>query len=181
MPTDGSRTAGATSCRPPLRYCGCMRVRRRGAVRQHHDRHGGRRSAGRTQPGLLRSVEQPAAPHCRGCRDRIRRPSATFPSSISRTRSLTSGGDRPSAGRTTTSNGSARGSRSTSPSCMPRSDAGSRSSRRAPPHATLGDVAVRSGRRLSRLSSRAHQRRQPGLSGRSSTTRVRRFSTCCAA
>ena len=87
---------------------------RRRAVRLDDDCDGRERQAWRSQPGLLRRPEQSAAGDAVRIPRTIRRCSSTSPSSTSRTRSRTSGGGRPSAGRTTTSSGSAKASRSTS-------------------------------------------------------------------
>ena len=111
-----------------------------------------------------------------------RRRSRTSRSSSSRTNSRTSGGARRSAGRTTTSSGSAKGSRSTSPRST-RSERARRARlrRHAAAVPPLGAVGVGSGPDLSRLPARPHQERRRASSARSSTTRARPCCTCCGA
>ena len=68
-------------------------------------------------PGYFAVLNEPAADVDARRGATIRRPSTAFPTSSSRTSSRTSGGARRSAGRTITSSGSAKASRSTSPRC----------------------------------------------------------------
>ena len=74
-------------------------------------------------PGYFAMLNQPL-PRRRSCGATIRRRSPAIPTSSSRTRSRISGGDRRSAGATTTSSGSARASRSISRRSTPQHQKG---------------------------------------------------------
>ena len=113
QPAAGEARAGARRAR--RRHRAVLRVaHRRRAVPDIHARDRRRRSAGRPQPGLLRAALPAAADDRRSPGATIRRRSIGSRISFSRTSSRISGGDRRSAGATTTSSGSARASRSIS-------------------------------------------------------------------
>ena len=102
--------------------------RRRLAVFELHRRADRKRPARRPQPRLFRGAEPAAADVGAGRGATIRRRSRAIPISSSRTSSRTSGGARRSAGATTTSSGSARASRSTSPRCTRSTSAATKAS-----------------------------------------------------
>ena len=106
--------------------------------------------ARRAQPGVLRRAQQPAADVAVRLAQRSGDASATSPSSSWPTKWRTSGGVRRWAGRTTTSSGSAKASRSTSPRSTPARSAATAftaSALRQP--APLGDGALGSRARSS--------------------------------
>ena len=101
---------------------------------------------GRPQPGVLCRPQSAAADVAARVAQRSGRLRELSRRSSSRTSSRISGGDRRSAGRTTTSSGSAKGSRSTSPRCTREKERGTGNVRGPPAaDAALGDRGVRPG------------------------------------
>ena len=165
-PTGGRRSAAARrsgTAAEILRFY--ARAHRRCAVRRDDASRWSKATCpGGHSPGYFAVLNNPLPLSPYHVAQRSGGRSTTSPSSTSRTSSRISGGDRRSAGRTTTSSGSARASRSTSPRST-------RSERRGEP--AFRDV-LRQFRRwaidqsdqgadLSRLPARAHQERQPRL------------------
>ena len=155
--------------------------RRRSAVPELHARADRKRAARRPQPGVLRRAQSAAADLARRLAQRSGELRELPARSSSRTSSRTSGGDRRSAGRTITSSGSARASRSTSPRCTPRRRSSAnvfpavlRQMRRSGID-TSPQGPVYLGYRL------GHIRGDGRSSARSSTTRRRWCCTCCGA